>query len=52
MLAEQVDGVSADDDVACATLGAIKRLAMDRPMVYLPTHDPDSAGRLTRCGER
>jgi glyoxylase-like metal-dependent hydrolase (beta-lactamase superfamily II) len=46
MLAGRVDGVSADDDVASATLDAIKRLARTRPTVYLPTHDPQSAIRL------
>jgi N-acyl homoserine lactone hydrolase len=46
MLAGRVDGVSADDDVAGATLGAIRQLARDRPTVYLPTHDPESATRL------
>jgi N-acyl homoserine lactone hydrolase len=47
MLAGQVDGVSANDDLASATLDAIKHLARTRPTVYLPTHDPESAGRLT-----
>ena len=46
MLAGKVDGVSADDDVASATLDAIRRLARTRPTVYLPTHDPQSAIRL------
>jgi N-acyl homoserine lactone hydrolase len=46
MLAGRVDGVSADDDVAGATLRAIRHLARDRPTVYLPTHDPESAARL------
>jgi glyoxylase-like metal-dependent hydrolase (beta-lactamase superfamily II) len=46
MVAGRVDGVSADDDVACATLGAIKQFARDQPTVYLPTHDPDSSTRL------
>jgi len=46
MLAGRVDGVSVDDDVASATLDAIKRLAHTRRMVYLPTHDPQSASRL------
>jgi len=48
MLAGRVDGVSADDDVAGATLHAIRQLANDRPTVYLPTHDPESAARLAR----
>jgi glyoxylase-like metal-dependent hydrolase (beta-lactamase superfamily II) len=46
MLTGRIDGVSADDDVAGATLGAIRRFATDQPTVYLPTHDPESAVRL------
>jgi glyoxylase-like metal-dependent hydrolase (beta-lactamase superfamily II) len=46
MLTGRIDGVSADDNVAGATLGAIRRFATDRPTVYLPTHDPESAVRL------
>jgi N-acyl homoserine lactone hydrolase len=46
MLTGRIDGVSADDDVAGATLGAIRRFASDRPTIYLPTHDPESAARL------
>jgi N-acyl homoserine lactone hydrolase len=49
MLAGRLDGVSADDDVASATLAAIRCLASDRPTVYLPTHDPESAQRLLNC---
>jgi N-acyl homoserine lactone hydrolase len=41
-----LDGVSADDRIALATLGAIKQLARSGPTVYLPTHDPLSAARL------
>jgi glyoxylase-like metal-dependent hydrolase (beta-lactamase superfamily II) len=46
MIAGRIDGVSADDDVASATLCAIRHLARGRPTVYLPTHDSDSATRL------
>jgi N-acyl homoserine lactone hydrolase len=46
MLAGKVDGVSASDAIAGATLAAIGRFARDRPTVYLPTHDPLSAARL------
>jgi N-acyl homoserine lactone hydrolase len=46
MLVGKVDGVSADDAVARATLDAIKRFALSRPTVYLPTHDPNAAARL------
>jgi glyoxylase-like metal-dependent hydrolase (beta-lactamase superfamily II) len=47
MLAGQVDGVCVDENVARATLGAIRHLVMNRPTVYLPTHDPESAARLS-----
>jgi len=46
MLSGGIDGVSADDDVASATLGAIRQLGRDRQTVYLPTHDPESCARL------
>jgi N-acyl homoserine lactone hydrolase len=41
-----LDGVTADERTACATLETIKRLARTRPTIYLPTHDPQSAARL------
>jgi glyoxylase-like metal-dependent hydrolase (beta-lactamase superfamily II) len=47
MLAGKVDGVSADDALAERTLAAIRSFANDHPTVYLPTHDVDSAVRLT-----
>ena len=47
MLGDQVDGVCTDEDVAHATLRAISRLAMQRRTIYLPTHDPESAARLS-----
>jgi glyoxylase-like metal-dependent hydrolase (beta-lactamase superfamily II) len=47
MLAGQIDGVSGDDAMALATLDALKRHAAERPTVYLPTHDPGSAERLS-----
>jgi N-acyl homoserine lactone hydrolase len=46
MLAGKVDGVSADERVSIATLDNIKRLAQAGPVVYLPTHDPNSGARL------
>ena len=46
MLARHVDGVSPDDDAAQATLRAIEEFSATRPVVYLPTHDPESAMRL------
>jgi N-acyl homoserine lactone hydrolase len=47
MLDGRIDGVSADDATARATLRALRQLAADRPTVYLPTHDPESAERLS-----
>ena len=47
MLAGQIDGVSVHDETALATLRALMRLAAERPTVYLPTHDPESAARLS-----
>ena len=50
MIADRIDGVSADDDEAHATLRAIRRFATAHPIVYLPTHDCESAARLSgRC---
>jgi N-acyl homoserine lactone hydrolase len=47
MLAGRVDGVSPDERISRATLGAIRGFAETCPTVYLPTHDPQSATRLT-----
>jgi N-acyl homoserine lactone hydrolase len=46
MLRGAVDGVSPDVTAAAATLEQIRRLAADNNVVYLPTHDPESARRL------
>jgi N-acyl homoserine lactone hydrolase len=46
MLEGKLDGVSADEQVTMATLDAIRRFALSRPTVYLPTHDPGCADRL------
>lgn len=46
MLAGKVDGVGPDARVSAATLAAIRTFASERPMIYLPTHDPESAARL------
>ena len=48
MLAGVVDGVAPDGQAARRTLTRIRELAGERPLVYLPSHDPASAGRLTR----
>lgn len=60
MLAGKVDGVGSDAKVSAATLAAIQTFARERPTIYLPTHDPESAARLAarkttvpaRAGER
>ncbi len=46
MLSGTIDGVSADESVASATLSAIHSFASSQPTIYLPTHDPDAARRL------
>lgn len=46
LLAGKVDGVSPDEAVARQTLSHIRALARERPLVYLPSHDPQSAERL------
>jgi N-acyl homoserine lactone hydrolase len=40
------DGVAPRASVAIDTLDRILRLADSRPLVYLPTHDPESVSRL------
>jgi N-acyl homoserine lactone hydrolase len=46
MLEGRIDGVSPSEQVAAATLEAIRRFADMRPTIYLPTHDPAAARRL------
>ena len=46
LLAGTVDGVSPDPRVSRRTLDRIVTLARERPLVYLPSHDPESAARL------
>jgi glyoxylase-like metal-dependent hydrolase (beta-lactamase superfamily II) len=46
LLQDKVDGVSPDEEVSRATLGRIRELARERPLVYLPSHDPESEARL------
>jgi glyoxylase-like metal-dependent hydrolase (beta-lactamase superfamily II) len=41
-----LDGVSPSMSAARDTLTRLRRLAGERPTVYLPTHDPGSAARL------
>jgi len=44
----KVDGVSPDVEVSRQTLTRIRALAKERPLVYLPSHDPESEQRLVR----
>jgi N-acyl homoserine lactone hydrolase len=46
LLARKVDGVSPDPLVSLGTIDRIRALARERPLVYLPSHDPESAARL------
>src|SRR5262249_24418788 len=46
LLEEQCDGVSPNPAVTLETLRRIRRLAEEEPLVYLPSHDPESAKRL------
>jgi glyoxylase-like metal-dependent hydrolase (beta-lactamase superfamily II) len=46
MVGGVVDGVSPDDQVARQTLRNIQAFASERPVVYLPSHDPESPRRL------
>jgi N-acyl homoserine lactone hydrolase len=46
LMAGKIDGVSPNEDVARNTLAKIITLAKQRPLVYLPSHDPLSAERL------
>ncbi|THD43823.1 MAG: N-acyl homoserine lactonase family protein [Bradyrhizobium sp.] len=48
LLSGTVDGVSPDEGAALATLAKLRALATERPMIFLPTHDPRSAERLAR----
>ena len=41
-----VDGVSPDENAARKTMARIRELAAERPLVYLPSHDPAAAERL------
>jgi glyoxylase-like metal-dependent hydrolase (beta-lactamase superfamily II) len=47
MLSDRIDGVSSDEAAAHATLANIRTLCAQLPTIYLPTHDPDAAGRLS-----
>ena len=46
LIAGKVDGVSPDMAISRQTLGRIRSLANERPLVYLPSHDLEGATRL------
>jgi glyoxylase-like metal-dependent hydrolase (beta-lactamase superfamily II) len=46
MLEEAIDGVAPDERSARETLRRIHELTRERPLVYLPSHDPEAANRL------
>jgi N-acyl homoserine lactone hydrolase len=46
LLAGKVDGVSPNESIAHQTSNKILALAKERPLVYLPSHDPESEDRL------
>ena len=47
LLRRTPDGISPRASVTLDTMDRILRLANSRPLVYLPTHDPESVDRLT-----
>jgi len=48
LLDGKVDGVSPNMDIARRTLNQIVTLAEEQPLVYLPSHDPESEARLAQ----
>jgi N-acyl homoserine lactone hydrolase len=48
LLAGKVDGVSPDIAVSLQTMSNIVALSKQQPLVYLPSHDPQSAERLAQ----
>ena len=48
LLRGEIDGISPNAGRTAATLARIRQLAADRPLVYLPTHDPDTGDRLAQ----
>ena len=49
LIEEQVDGVSPNEAVSLQTMQRIVRYVRSQPMVYLPTHDPESGDRLANA---
>jgi len=48
LLKDKVAGISADKKAARDTLKRIRTLGADAPLIYLPSHDPESATRLAQ----
>jgi N-acyl homoserine lactone hydrolase len=48
LLAGKVDGVSPNEGISRQTMKNIVGLAKERPLVYLPSHDPESEQRLVQ----
>ena len=46
MLEGAIDGVAPDERAARETLGRIREFTRQRPVVYLPSHDPEAGKRL------
>lgn len=46
MIRGRVDGVAPDEQDAWRTLARIRNFAASTPVVYLPSHDPESGDRL------
>ena len=46
LMARKVDGVSPDRKAALRTMEKIIEFGQEQPVVYLPSHDPDSPLRL------
>ena len=48
MVEGKIDGISPNAAVTARTLGAIRQFASERPVIYLPTHDPEAGSRLAQ----
>ena len=46
LIAGRIDGISASEGRARASLANINQLAIDRPVLFLPAHDPQTPARL------
>ena len=46
MVEGAIDGVAPDESAARETLARIRELTRQRPVVYLPSHDPEAGSRL------